>query len=111
MSIPATAGKGTTFVETVTVTNHGPATALNVGTLLQTPAGTTIVNSGGGIELFGLVAWGRASLGPGDSLVYHVTLIANATQKHSVTTTALALALSSDPNLANNYAGRELLIS
>jgi uncharacterized repeat protein (TIGR01451 family) len=99
------AADGSTFSETVTVSNAGPAAATNVVTGLVVPAGLTVTNTGGGSTLGPAVYWTDSSIAAGARVTHTVTFSVAAT---ALGTAVIAVATTSlqvpDPNYANNAA-------
>ena len=105
VSGPARAADGTTFAETVTVTNHGPASAGQVLTALHVPNGVTVVSTGGGTSTGGVVHWTAGSIADGAKLTYTVTFKVSAHASGTVLIPVGTASLSNpDPDYANNVA-------
>jgi hypothetical protein len=105
ISGPARAADGSTFAETVTLTNHGPASAGEVLTALQAPNGVTVASTGGGARIGGVVYWTAGSIADGAKLSYTVTFNVSAHASGTVLIPVGAASLSNlDPNYANNAA-------
>jgi Domain of unknown function DUF11 len=105
ISGPARAADGTTFAETVTVTNHGPASASEVLTALQAPNGVTVASTGGGTRIGGVVYWTAGSIADGAKLTYTVAFKVSARANGTVLIPVGTASLSNlDPNYANNAA-------
>src|SRR6202035_1157570 len=70
---PSSASDGSTFTETVTVTNAGPSAATSVLTGVVVPDGLTAVNTGGGTRFGSLIIWTGSSITANASTVHTVT--------------------------------------
>ena len=70
---PASAADGTSFNETVTVHNAGPATAGYVLSALVVPAGVSVTSTGGGSEVLGVVYWTAAQINANSTVTYTLT--------------------------------------
>jgi hypothetical protein len=92
------------FSENVTVTNHGPHTALGVATNLRLPGGLTVAASPGATLNSDTFDWIDPTLAPGASITHHVTFTVTAPTPTSVTFGAVAEGDGHDPNPANNAA-------
>jgi hypothetical protein len=103
LTTPHTGADGAVLTETITVTNLGPATAINVGTALAEPPGLTVVN-GDGASVFGpVLTWTTPSLAPGAVLSFAVTVQVGAHVHATVAVTAATLStVTPDPHLVNN---------
>jgi Domain of unknown function DUF11 len=102
---PASAADGTSFNETVTVHNAGPATAGDVLSALVVPAGVSVTSTGGGSEVFGVVYWTAAQINANSTVTYTVTFIVAAKVQGTVLIPAATVSLQNpDPNHANNVA-------
>jgi Domain of unknown function DUF11 len=105
ISGPARAADGSTFAETVTVTNHGPASAGEVLTALQVPNGLSVASTGGGTRIGGVVYWTAGSIADGAKLTYTVTVKVSAHANGTVLIPVGTASISNpDPNYANNAA-------
>ena len=108
LTAPAQASDGTSVTETVTVTNAGPAIASKVVTVLDEPAGLTVTNADGAKVTGPLLRWTTASLAPGASVTFKVTVKVGA---HARGTEAIAVGTLSDipdPHLLNNAAAARI---
>jgi hypothetical protein len=108
LSAPAQASDGTSVTETVTVINAGPAIASKVVTVLDEPAGLTVTNADGAKVTGPLLRWTTASLAPGASVTFKVTVKVGA---HARGTEAIAvgtLSATPDPRLRNNAAAARI---
>jgi len=98
---PATVGPGSNFTYTITVTNHGPASASGVVVTDTLPASLTYVSaSGGGVNHGDVVNWalGTLTAGQGSNLTLTVTSPASGT----ITNAAMVGSGTLDTNLADN---------
>jgi Domain of unknown function DUF11 len=96
---------GSTFSETVTVANAGPAVATDVVTGLVVPAGLTVTSTGGGSTLGPAVHWTNNSIAAGASVTHTVTFKVAANARGTAVIAAAAASLQvPDPNYANNAA-------
>lgn len=111
ISGPAKATSGSSFTETLTVTNHGPSAASAVASTMTVPTGLTVSSSGGGSVSNGSISWSLPTLASGASASYavkfSVSLHGNATLPISVSTSSA----TSDPNTANNSAATSVAVS
>lgn len=110
LSVPARAADGASVTETVTVTNQGPATASKVGTALTEPGGLTVTNAGGAKVTGPVLTWTTASLAPGASETFTVTVTVGAHAHGTVILAAGALSATPDPNLLNNAAAAKIAL-
>ena len=109
-SLPSTVFEGVTFTTRVTVTNHGPNTALNVNLVDTLQAGLSgvqaLVNGigliCGSLQPVVQLACDVASLNAGQSVT--VDLVAYEALPGVYTNTATVTSDTLDPNLANNTA-------
>jgi 6-phosphogluconolactonase (cycloisomerase 2 family) len=100
---PKSVTKGSSFTETVTVANAGPAAATSVITALGVPSGLTITNPGGGAVVHSVIYFTAASIPASGSVSYQVTLKAGANAHGTVLlAAATASAQVRDPNYFNN---------
>jgi hypothetical protein len=110
LSVPARAADGASVTETVTVTNQGPATASKVGTALTEAGGLTVTNAGGAKVTGPVLTWTTASLAPGASETFTVTVQVAAHAHGTVLIAAGALSATPDPNLLNNAAAAKIAL-
>jgi hypothetical protein len=102
---PASAADGTSFNETVTVHNAGPATAGYVLSALVVPAGVSVTSTGGGSEVLGVVYWTAAQINANSTVTYTLTFKVAAKVQGTVLIPAATVSLQNpDPNYANNVA-------
>ena len=73
LSPHATAADGSTFTETVTVTNHGQWPATSVRTAVTVPGQLTVTADPGCTKTGPVVSWTAASLGVNQSVTYTIT--------------------------------------
>jgi hypothetical protein len=99
-----TAKDGSTFSETVTVTNHGPQAAPNVVTKVILPVQLTAVATHGGKQAGSMISWSAPSLGVGKSVSYTVTVKVAAHAHGTVLITAAIISTAKDPKPLNNWA-------
>ena len=99
------AADGSTFIESVTVSNSGPGAATNVLTGLVTPAQITVTNAGGGSQTGPAVSWTDHSIPAGVSVTHMVT---SKVAAHAHGNVLMPVAAGStqvkDPNYLNNVA-------
>jgi uncharacterized repeat protein (TIGR01451 family) len=95
---------GSTFTETVTVTNRGPSTALNVVTKVIIPGHLSVVSPDGGKQAGAVISWTDPSLGVGKSVSYPVAVRVAARAKGTVLIAATIISTTVDPNPFNNWA-------
>lgn len=94
---------GSTFSETLTVSNAGPATATDVSSAITVPSQVTVTNSGHGWMFGGDIIWVDESLAAGATVSYTVTFEVNAEARGSVMVDGATISQEvDDPNLANN---------
>jgi hypothetical protein len=105
LSPHATAAAGSTFTETVTVTNHGPWAATDVRTAVTVPGQLTVTDDPGGTKTGPVVRWVDASLGANDSVTYTITFkVAARARGTALIAAATASAKVADPKPFNNAA-------
>jgi hypothetical protein len=105
VSGPSKAADGSSFTETVTVTNNGPLTADAVLTGLTVQSGLTVTADDGGSRIGPVIDWTAASLASGKSVTYTVKFSVAAKARGTVTiAVASASRITFDPDLANNVA-------
>jgi Bacterial Ig domain/Domain of unknown function DUF11 len=99
------AAAGSTFSETVNVANAGPSPATAVLSGLTVPSGVSVVNTGGGRLVGGIVTWNDPTLAASASLTHAVTFKVNPHTSRTVLVGGSAASLKvKDPNYANNVA-------
>ncbi|HEY6168232.1 MAG TPA: DUF11 domain-containing protein, partial [Verrucomicrobiae bacterium] len=109
-SAPTNAVLGSNLTFTVTVTNNGPQTALNVLVSDPLPAGLTFVSAtDGATNSAGTVFAPLGNLGAGSARTFTVT--ATAASIGSLTNIATASTGSSDTNSANNSAKAIIVVT
>lgn len=104
ISGPTKATTGSSFTETLTVTNHGPSTATAVASTMTVPSELTVTSSAGGTLSGGRISWSATTLASGASVSYAVKF---SVSMHGNGTLPIAVSASSataDPNPANNSA-------
>jgi uncharacterized repeat protein (TIGR01451 family) len=102
---PARAASGSTFTETITVANAGPAAATDVITGLIVPSGLTATNTGGGHISHSVVSWTARSLAPYAAVTYPVTFkVAANVHRRVLIGVVSASTHVNDPRYANNAA-------
>jgi hypothetical protein len=100
-----TAADGSTFTETVTVTNHGPWAATHVRTAVRVPDQLTVTAAPGGTRAGPKVWWVDASLGANDSVTYTITFkVAAKARGTALIAAATASTKVADPKPLNNAA-------
>lgn len=105
LSPHATAADGSTFTETVTVTNHGPWAATGVRTAVTVPGQLTVTADPGGTKTGPVVSWTDASLGANQSVTYTITFKVAAKARGTVLIAAATVAPKvTDPKPLNNAA-------
>jgi hypothetical protein len=105
LSPHATAADGSTFTETVTVTNHGPWAATSVRTAVTVPGQLTVTADPGGTKTGPVVSWADASLGANDSVTYTITFKVAAKARGTVLIAAATASTKvADPKPLNNAA-------
>jgi hypothetical protein len=95
---------GSTFTETVTVTNHGPSAAPDVVTKVILPGHLSVVSTHGGRQAGAVISWTDASLGVNKSVSYTVTVRVAARAQGTVLIAATIISTAKDPNPLNNWA-------
>ena len=108
LSMPAKAADGAIVTQTVTVTNMGPATANTEVTALNEPSELAVIDADGALVRGPLLTWSTASLAPGASETFTVTVQVGARDHDTVTVNAGALSITPDPNMLNNLATGEI---
>ncbi|WP_405283420.1 hypothetical protein V3331_16295 [Gaopeijia maritima] len=103
---PASVTAGTNATWEVEVTNDGPSTATGVVVRDTLPAGVTYVTSdGGGTHAGGVVTWPTiATLAPGASRRFEVTVVVGPALSGSIVNVAAVTAASPDPAPADDRA-------
>ena len=102
---PAHAAGGSTFTETITVANAGPATATDVITGLIVPSGLTATNTSGGRISHSVISWTVPSLAPSAAVTYTVTFkVAAQIHRRVLIGVVSASTHVRDPRYANNAA-------
>jgi hypothetical protein len=105
LSPHATAADGSTFTETVTVTNHGPWAATGVRTRVRILGRLTVIADSGGRKTGRVISWTDASLGANESVTYSITLKVPARARGRALIAASAVAPKvADPRRLNNVA-------
>jgi hypothetical protein len=99
------AADGSTFTETVTVSNHGPWPAASVLTGITIPSGLTLTADPGGTKDGPVVSWTAQSIGVNSSVTYTITVQVNARARGTVLIAAASVSLKvPDPRPLNNAA-------
>ena len=110
LACPAAMTTGSTGSCTLTVANAGPATAVSVNADILLPDQLKQQSCTPACGRLGnAVTWTLASLASGGSASLAVTV--KATDRGSVTVAAAAVARSPDPNLRNNTAAAQVVIT
>jgi hypothetical protein len=105
LSPHATAADGSTFTETVTVTNHGQWPATSVRTAVTVPGQLTVTADPGGTKSGPVVSWTAASLGTNQSVTYTITFkVAAKARGTALIAAATASPKIADPKPLNNAA-------
>ena len=105
LSPHATAADGSTFTETVTVTNHGQWPATSVRTAVTVPGQLTVTADPGGTKTGPVVWWTDASLGTNQSVTYTITFkVAAKARETALIAAATASPKVADPRPLNNAA-------
>jgi uncharacterized repeat protein (TIGR01451 family) len=99
-----TAADGSTFTETVTVTNHGPWPATDVSTAVIVPSQLTVTAAPGGKKVGPVISWTDASLGVNESVSATITVKVAAKARGTVLIAAGTAAKVPDPKPLNNVA-------
>lgn len=103
--VAATAADGSTFTETVTVTNHGQWPATSVRTAVTVPSQLTVTADPGGTKTGPVVSWTDASLGVNQSVTYTITFkVAAKARGTALIAAATASPKVADPKPLNNVA-------
>ncbi|HYV31764.1 MAG TPA: DUF11 domain-containing protein, partial [Candidatus Binatia bacterium] len=101
---PATAMLGANVTSSISVTNHGPATASMTALLVNTPAGTVFVSASASAGTWRRVGstltWSLGSLASGAGAT--LTTIDRPTAVGNLASTLTVAAIEPDPDLANN---------
>ena len=100
VAAPPTVAPGQSFQGTVTVTNHGPASAAPTTASLVTLGAFTTTNRGGGAATAAGTDFTTPTLGAGQSRSYPVTMTNNGPLGALI---AYAMPNPADPNLFNNF--------
>jgi hypothetical protein len=95
---------GSTFTETVTVTNRGPSAAPDVVTKVILPGHLSVVSAHGGRQAGAVISWTAPSLGVGKSVSYSVTVKVAARAQGTVLIAATVISAAVDPDPLNNWA-------
>jgi len=105
ISGPSSAADGSTFTETITVLNAGPAAAKNVITALPVPSGLSVTSSPGASEIHSILYWTDPLLAYGaPPLTYTVTFKVASNARGNADIGVAAASETPDPNLLNNAA-------
>ena len=99
-----TAADGSTFTETVTVTNHGPWPATDVSTAVIVPGQLTVTAAPGGKKVGPVISWTDASLGVNESVSATITVKVAAKARGTALIAAGTAAKVRDPKPLNNVA-------
>jgi hypothetical protein len=101
----SSAADNSTFSETLTVANAGPAAATAVITGLVVPPGLTVTSTNGGTTLGPAVYWTEDSIAAGAAVTHTVTFrVAANAHGNALIAVAAASVQIKDPNYANNAA-------
>lgn len=108
---PPTAAPGTSFTETITVTDHGPSPATDIVTALIVPKGLTVTSAGDAATLGARLHWDDRTLAAGAKVTYTVTFEVG-TDAPSTAYMAAATASQNvpDPHPANNVAATTVVL-
>ena len=105
ISGPSGAADGSTFTETITILNAGPAAAKNVITALPVPSGLSVTSSPGASEIHSILYWTDPLLAYGaPPLTYTVTFKVASNARGNADIGVAAFSATPDPNLLNNAA-------
>jgi len=105
------ATSGSSFTETLTVTNHGPDTATSDVSTMTVPTGLTATGTAGGTLSGGKISWKLGNLASGASATYVVTFTVSLRGNGTLPISASTSAATSDPNTANNSATVNVTVS
>ena len=99
------AADSSTFSESITVANAGPAAATNVLTGLIIPEGLTATNTGGGTRIGAVITWTTGSIKANAHMTFTVTFRAASNGSGRVLIPVAAASTQiKDPDYANNAA-------
>jgi uncharacterized repeat protein (TIGR01451 family) len=99
---------GTTVTYTITVSNTGPSTAVNVVATDTLPAGVTLVSTNGCAEdPTGIPSCSLGNILPGNSAQYTVSVTIDNGTAGTITNTVSVSSDTSDPNPGNNTASED----
>jgi hypothetical protein len=105
LSPHATAADGSTFTETVTVTNHGQWPATSIRTAVTVVGQLTVTAYPGGTKRGPVVRWTAASLGVNQSVTYTITFkVAARARGRALIAAATTSPKVADPKPLNNAA-------
>jgi uncharacterized repeat protein (TIGR01451 family) len=99
---------GSNLVYTISITNHGPDTALNVMVTDPLPSALTFLSSIPGTNASSPLTWNLGTLAAGSGAA--ITVTTRATSLATITNTATVATGSSDTNPANNSASVSTVI-
>lgn len=105
LSGPTTESRGSTFFETLTITDAGPAAATDVLAVMLIPRGVTVTSTGGGTQMGDVIYWTASRITPNAHDAYTVGFRVDPHGQRRLQIDAGAVSLQvPDPNLANNIA-------
>lgn len=102
---------GSSFTETLTVTNNGPDTASTVAATMTVPSGLTVSSSAGGTLGGGRISWSLPTLASGASVSYAVKFSVSLHGSGKLAITVSATSATADPNPGNNSAATDIAVS
>jgi hypothetical protein len=98
------AAAGSKFVETLTVANAGPSTAIRLRSSMSVPGAVTIKNAAGGSKHGGALHWSSPSLPAGAKVRYRVTFKVGEHANTRVSIRGSASGAVADPDSSDNAA-------
>ncbi|HEY1485671.1 MAG TPA: hypothetical protein VGF84_06185, partial [Micromonosporaceae bacterium] len=98
------AAAGSKFVETLTVANAGPSTAIRLRSSMSVPGAVTIKNAAGGSKHGGALHWSSPSLPAGAKVRYRVTFKVGEHANTRVSIHGSASGAVADPDSSDNAA-------
>jgi hypothetical protein len=104
LSGPSRATDGSTFTETLTVSNHGPGPAVSLFSGILLPAGLRLADPTQVGHWGQLVFWTDRSLGADSTVSYSVSLQVAPSHRGPALLFGGSLSATRDPNLFNNFA-------
>jgi sugar lactone lactonase YvrE len=105
---PSSVRKGTTFTETIKISNRGPAIAVSPTITLRIPAGLTLIRATGATRHGQTLTWAYQSLSSSGTVTDKVTFQDTSRSSQTVTITARSASKDHDQDMYNNLGATKV---